>query len=100
VKDGEGKLVARASSTCMKLRQDHPLTTEHPAHYAEGRSDGESTALEPAGQFGRPDRGRPGWCPCRRRVRGAAPRRESDERLSFRGGPRSAGNRQVVRGGC
>jgi len=27
VKDGEGKLVARASSTCMKLRQDHPLTT-------------------------------------------------------------------------
>ena len=24
VKDGEGKLVARASSTCMKLRQDRP----------------------------------------------------------------------------
>src|SRR5215468_1931078 len=27
VKDGEGRLLARASSTCMKLRQDHPLTT-------------------------------------------------------------------------
>ena len=26
VKDGEGKLVARASSTCMKLRQESPPT--------------------------------------------------------------------------
>jgi uncharacterized protein (TIGR00369 family) len=25
--DQSGKLVARASSTCMKLRQDRPLTT-------------------------------------------------------------------------
>jgi uncharacterized protein (TIGR00369 family) len=27
VKDGEGRLVARAASTCMKLRQDGPSTT-------------------------------------------------------------------------
>jgi uncharacterized protein (TIGR00369 family) len=27
VKDEAGKLVARASSTCMKLRQDRPPTT-------------------------------------------------------------------------
>ena len=36
VTDQAGKLVARASSTCMKLRQDRPSTTWHPARYAEG----------------------------------------------------------------
>ena len=35
VKDGEGRLVARAASTCMKLRESHPAATQRSARFAD-----------------------------------------------------------------
>jgi hypothetical protein len=35
VKDGEGRLVARAASTCMKLREVRPAATWCPVPFAD-----------------------------------------------------------------
>src|SRR3954471_8365073 len=44
-----GKLVARAATTCMKLREARPTTNQRPARFFDGETDGNSTSMEAVG---------------------------------------------------
>src|SRR5262245_17486972 len=66
----------------------------------DGDKDGGSTTVEPDDRHRPGGGGGPGWRPRVWPVWGVAPRRESGERNTFHGRPRTFRDGQAVRGSC
>src|SRR5262249_34018396 len=76
----------------VRLSPSSRARRSRPWNSCDGGDDGSPTTMETDDRHRPGGRGRPGWRPRVWPVWGEAPRRQSDERISFLGAPRSFGN--------